>query len=89
MPALSPHLFLFPKIRITMRKILLLVATNSYVSVNIIYIVSLSIKGEVQTASKIKFLLKVVVIDKEKMKKLYHSIFIKIMVIKQTHLFES
>lgn len=35
-----------------MRKILLLVATKRYVSVNKIYIVSLSIKGEVQTASK-------------------------------------
>lgn len=48
----SPQIFLFKKIRITIRKILLLVATKRYVSVNKIYIVSLSIKGEVQTASK-------------------------------------
>ena len=56
MPALSlcqPSAFPFSKkIRITMRKILLLVATKRYVSVNKVYIVSSSIKSEVQTASK-------------------------------------
>lgn len=74
-----------------MRKMLLLVATKRYVSVNKIYIVSLSIKGEVQTASKKEwnFYLKLSALIKEKMKKLYRSIFIKFMVIKQTHLFQS
>ena len=63
-----------------MRKMLLLVATKRYVSVNKIYIVSLSIKGEVQTASKKEwnFYLKLSALIKEKMKKLYRSQFYQV-----------